>query len=227
MLITALILGFAGSLHCVAMCGPIALALPSGRNDISNKLLYNLGRITTYAMLGTVMGTIGAGIQFAGLQQGLSIGLGVLMIIFLLFTSNRFQVMSLPFLDKPFFKLKQKLAVLLKSSSPSSLYNIGLLNGFLPCGMVYLALSGAMATGDVLQGIGFMVLFGLGTFPAMMAISLMKKMIKPGLFPGFQKILVGLAFVFACLLIIRGLGLDIPYLSPDIGAPIEEVAVCD
>ena len=224
MLWTALILGFAGSLHCVGMCGPIALALPShGRSDVWNKVIYNLGRITTYALLGTIMGTIGEGIQFAGFQQGLSIGLGIMLIVLLLFTSNSFNLISIPFLSKAFFKLKQKLSILLKDSSPSSLYNIGVLNGLLPCGMVYLALSGAMATGDIVHGIGYMILFGLGTFPAMMAISLVKKVIKPGLFPGFQKILFGMAFIFACLLIVRGLGLGIPYVSPNISGPVAEV----
>ena len=107
------------------------------------------------------------------------------------------------------------------------MYQVGILNGFLPCGVVYLALSGAMATGNVFEGIGFMILFGLGTFPAMMAVSMVKNWIKPGFFPGFQKILWGMAIIFAGLLIIRGLGLGIPYLSPMIGEAAQGVAVCD
>ena len=225
---SAIIIGFVGSLHCVGMCGPIALALPvSSRGEVWNKMIYQFGRITTYALMGTIAGTIGQGIEFAGFQQGLSIGLGVLLLALLLITGNKNNLINLPFLNRFFFKIKQNLAALLPSPGPASMYQVGILNGFLPCGVVYLALSGAMATGNVFEGIGFMILFGLGTFPAMMAVSMVKNWIKPGFFPGFQKILWGMAIIFAGLLIIRGLGLGIPYLSPMIGEAAQGVAVCD
>jgi sulfite exporter TauE/SafE len=230
-MISALIIGFVGSLHCVGMCGPIALALPTGGRRIETRLIaslsYQFGRVTTYAMMGTVAGTIGQGIEMAGFQQGLSIGLGVALLVLLLVTGNQYTLLRIPFLNRFLYNIKQSLARLLKTPSSSSMFQIGLLNGFLPCGVVYLALSGAMATGNVFSGIGFMVLFGLGTFPAMMAVSLVKKWLKPGFIPGFQKILWGMAFIFACLLIVRGLNLGIPYLSPEIAGPIQEVAVCE
>src|SRR4051812_29479834 len=176
-LFAALTLGFLGSFHCVAMCGPIALALPLDRSSMFSKsigaLLYNAGRLITYIILGSIFGLLGQSIVIAGYQQALSITLGVLILLGLLLpasTTNKINFMSVPALF--IGRLKQKLRALFSTNSYSSLFLIGTLNGLLPCGLVYLGIAGAIASGNALQGGMFMLAFGLGTLPAMLLLAL-------------------------------------------------------
>ncbi|MEM6263148.1 MAG: sulfite exporter TauE/SafE family protein [Bacteroidota bacterium] len=228
MLWTAFVMGMVGSLHCVGMCGPIALALPGkgSRNQLlPGRVLYNFGRVVTYSMLGLMWGILGEGVAMAGYQQGFSIAIGVMLLLGLLFSLNLEQkFFSIPVMDKMLIRLKMRLGKLLKVNTHSSLFSIGLLNGLLPCGFVYLALAGALTAGDALDGMAFMTLFGLGTFPLMLATSLAGSLIKPQWKQHFQKIMTGFAFVVAVLFIIRGMNLGIPYLSPELVSPLTEVA---
>lgn len=218
---TAFMIGIAGSFHCVGMCGPIALALPSrfgsGISIVFSRILYNLGRIFTYALLGALFGLFGKAIALAGIQQAISIALGVAMLAMAFFSVNlESNFIALPFLVKLNGFVKNKLGMLLKTNSQSSLFAIGLLNGFLPCGFVYLGLAGAITTGTVLNGISYMVLFGLGTFPLMFATSMLGSIMSINARNFFRKITPAMFIVFACLFIVRGMNLGIPYLSPKI-----------
>jgi sulfite exporter TauE/SafE len=222
MLYTAFILGLLGSFHCVGMCGPIALALPVNAQQrfqlLQSRLLYNLGRVLTYSLLGLLIGLVGRGLVLFASQQWLSvaIGFGILIAMFLpIAWLNRINFL------KPIVKLnsglKKQFAYFFRQKNALSYLSIGVLNGFLPCGLVYLAMAGALATGSWSDGVIYMALFGLGTLPMMLALSLAGNFIRPqirGII--YKKFVPAFTFILAILFIIRGLNLGIPYLSPKV-----------
>ena len=168
--------GFLGSFHCVGMCGPIALSLPVHHLQGSAKAigigLYNLGRIATYALIGILFGMIGLSFQYFGWQQALSIGLGiVLLILFFIRILPRKKMYKAPTFSKWNEWVIRFLAPLMRSRKKRTLLIIGMLNGLLPCGLIYLALAGAIASGHILYSGMFMAAFGAGTLPAMILAS--------------------------------------------------------
>jgi hypothetical protein len=221
MLYTAVLFGLISSFHCIGMCGPIAMMLPVDHNNPTKKvlqiMLYHLGRLTAYGMLGLFFGMLGKGLFLAGLQQQLSIAVGILMIVLvvvpekILANYNNF--------SKPVYKLiskvKAHLGAQFKRKSPDALFTIGLLNGFLPCGMVYAALFGAIAMQSELLGVAYMVLFGLGTIPMMSAVVLISNFITVPIRNRIQQLIPVFVIVIGALFIMRGMGLDIPYISPN------------
>ena len=232
---TAFLIGFIGSFHCVGMCGPIALSLPyqdvTRVKTASNVLLYNFGRITTYALIGLIFGLIGKSIALAGVQQGLSITVGVLLLLAAFSIINlEKQLVKLPLLDILFHKVKHRLAILLnqKSNKRSTLFAVGFFNGFLPCGLVYMAIVGAISTGDIFSGSFYMTIFGIGTFPTMVSMAFVGNLISLNFRRNIQKVIPFMLFAFAVLFILRGLNLDIPYLSPMlIDSSSNEIPVCN
>jgi sulfite exporter TauE/SafE len=218
---TAFIIGFAGSLHCIGMCGPIAIALPlrdeSKYRLLLGRVLYNTGRIFTYALLGMIFGFIGSGFFIGGYQQLLSIALGVLMLLTLFLPSKYASYITGAKLhEKMTAKIKGLWRKLMQKNSIGSMFLIGLLNGFLPCGLVYIAIAGSVSTGTALGGAFYMAVFGLGTFPVMLAMSLVGQILSFKLKLKLRKLLpVGVA-VLAVLFILRGMSLGIPYISPKI-----------
>ncbi len=175
--LSGLALGFLGSLHCIGMCGPIALALPSQSKSklsfYSGRLLYNLGRVITYSIMGLIIGLIGQKINLAGYQQIVSVILGIGILIAVLLPS-RFKnyLIKLKPVRTVTRILQSSIGVLFRKGGQSSLFAIGVLNGFLPCGFVYVALAGAVAIGNVEKSVLFMALFGIGTIPAMFSASI-------------------------------------------------------
>lgn len=219
MLYSALIFGLISSLHCIGMCGPIAMMLPVDRNNPAKKviqiMIYHLGRLTAYASLGLVFGILGKGFYMAGIQQQLSIVVGVLMITIAIVPEKLFMKYNF---SKPVYKIiskvKSSLGNQFKRKSPDALFTIGLLNGFLPCGLVYAALFGAIAMQNVTLGVSYMLLYGLGTIPMMSAVVFISNILSVPLRSKLQKIIPVVAVFIGILFIIRGLGLDIAYLSP-------------
>ena len=217
--IAALVTGLVGSLHCIGMCGPIAVALPLGQKSWAYKtfgsLTYNIGRTITYGILGGIFGILGKGIQLAGLQQWASIGIGILMILSVIYPAVFKSKISL---DKMFTgyaaQLISRFRKLFKQSSLSSLIFIGLLNGLLPCGLVYVAIAGAITTNSLLGGILYMIIFGLGTIPVMLVIPLAGNMIGQGLRKKLRGTVSVFIVVLGLLFILRGMSLGIPYVSP-------------
>ena len=218
-LLSALVLGLMGSFHCAGMCGPIAIALPPQGNTILQKIfggsLYNLGRTITYGIMGALFGMLGQGIHLLGFQQKVSVVMGALMIISVLFPAlfrNQYN------LDRSLFsfvgKLKKAIGKLFAVRSFQSLFFIGLLNGLLPCGLVYIAIAGAIGTGNTAEGAVYMILFGLGTIPMMLGISLAGNVLGLAVRRKINKIIPVLVVVVGLLFILRGLDLGIPYLSP-------------
>lgn len=219
MLYTALLFGLISSLHCIGMCGPIAMMLPVDRNNPSKKIIqimsYHLGRISAYATVGFVFGLLGKGFYMAGMQQKMSIIIGLLMILVILIPEKTFANYNF---SKPVFRLiakvKEALGKQFKKKTYQSLFTIGLLNGFLPCGMVYVALFGAIAMQSSSLGVLYMILFGLGTVPLMSSVVYIHSFISLGMRNRIQKVIPFVVVLIGFLFILRGLGLGIPYVSP-------------
>ena len=215
---TAFIMGLAGSLHCIGMCGPLALSLPISHSDNLSRFaggtIYNLGRIFSYAVLGLIFGSIGKLIIVSHWQGRLSLILGMLILLYLLVPKQYFHLLKPTIFSKPFLALRKQLGKLFQSKNLSSIFFIGILNGLLPCGLVYLALTSSVITGSSLNGALFMGFFGLGTFPAMMATIILGNYFNQQMRLRINKALPVLLFVMATLLVLRGLELGIPYVSP-------------
>ncbi len=212
----AIALGFVGSLHCVTMCGPIALSLSAQTNRLGfilTRLFYNLGRVTTYAFLGLLIGTIGESARLLGLQQGLSIAIGAILILSVLLTRVRFTINPL---NSLYLRFKGYFSAFIKSKSVSRNYALGLINGLLPCGLVYLAMLGSLGTASLSGGILFMTFFGLGTIPSLLVVAVAGKVAKPAFTRQVSSLAPALTVILACLLILRGLNLGIPYISPNL-----------
>lgn len=219
MLYTALIFGLISSFHCVGMCGPIAMMLPVDRTNEAKKILqiltYHVGKLTAYGALGLVFGLLGKSFYVAGWQQQMSIILGILMITVAIVPEKVFARYNF---SKPVYKIisnvKSNLGKQFKSKSYSSLFTIGLLNGFLPCGMVYVAIFGAIAMQSVSFGVLYMLLFGVGTIPMLTVVVYVSQFLSFSFRNTLQKVIPIVAIAIGMLFIIRGLGLDIPYVSP-------------
>lgn len=216
--VAALVLGLFGSLHCVGMCGPIALALPLRRDNAwamnAGMLRYHAGRSFTYAALGLLSGLAGSAVSWAGGQQTLSlVAGGLILLVSIAGIFGRRIEMSRTF-SRPFAFVRNKLARFFGNPRPGAQFSIGLLNGLLPCGLVYAALAGASATGNAASGALFMFLFGIGTVPALYALSLAGNRISDLWRGRLRKAVPVFVAIMALLLVLRGLGLGIPYISP-------------
>lgn len=224
MLYSAFIFGLLGSFHCVGMCGPIAFMLPVSRDNQIKKFLqiflYHFGRLLAYSLIGLAFGLVGKSLNLFGLQQQLSIGIGILMIMVILLPLKSFQKVNF---SQPIYrligKIKSSLGVALKKKSPDTFFTIGFLNGFLPCGLVYMAVFGAIAAGDIYTGSLYMLLFGLGTIPLMTTAVYFSGLLGGAMRNKVQKLIPAFVIIIGLLFIIRGMGLDIPYLSPAQSTP--------
>ncbi|MCB2204529.1 sulfite exporter TauE/SafE family protein [bacterium] len=220
MIWSAFVIGIVGSVHCLGMCGPIVLVLPGNVRErwsfFFSRVLYNLGRAITYAFMGLVVGFVGQSIALAGYQQWLGIAAGALMILTVLLpTRAARKVLPTKHYDRVLGTLKARLGKLLGNSSQSSLFTIGLLNGFLPCGLVYMALAGSLAMGSALGGAAYMFLFGLGTLPLLFAASYAGGMITGEMRRKITRLIPVGVVILGVLFILRGLSLGIPFISPD------------
>ncbi len=217
--ITPLTIGLIGSFHCIGMCGPIVVALPLKKHNLISKItgaiLYNSGRVLTYSVLGILFGLLGRGIHMAGFQQWTSILLGIAMIISVLFPFVFREKITIAGLFSGFAaRLILKLKKLFTDRSYFSLLMIGLLNGLLPCGLVYVAIAGAINSGNVMSGALFMMLFGIGTIPLLLIATLASDAIGQRVRRKMQKVVPYFVFMLGVLFILRGMSLGIPYISP-------------
>jgi uncharacterized protein len=226
---TALLTGFVGSLHCVGMCGPIALALPVGGKTPSqrflSRILYSLGRITTYSFIGLMMGFVGNKLFFSGLQQEISITIGISLLLMLILSHKTLISKPLRFFNE---EIKSLFSHFLHQKSLISMFILGLINGLLPCGFLYLAATGSVITGSPFGGMVYMALFGLGTAPALLAVGILAKFMNLRLRKIFTQITPIYTFVLAILLIIRGLNIGIPFVSPSFEKPLtnQTIPIC-
>lgn len=218
--------GFLGSLHCAGMCGPIALSLPNtlGISSTSKKgdllkaqLLYNGGRVCTYMAMGGTIGILGWSVHLVGMQRYVSIATGILMLAFVIFPKNkRIQKYIYPALAKFIQKIKQHWPSIEEKKNFRTFFAVGLINGLLPCGFLYIALAAALTTGNPINSILFMALFGMGTVPMMAGIIHCGQICHLQLRNKIRWLFPIATILLATLFILRGMSLGIPYISPNI-----------
>lgn len=229
--VVAFMTGIIGSFHCVGMCGPLAFALPLNQDDTAKKItgafVYNAGRIVTYSFFGLLFGAIGQTAGLFGFQQWLSIIAGVLILLFIILP-RKFNIQSKAaiYTSGSFGRLRSAMAGLFGQRNNTSLFVIGLLNGLLPCGLVYMAVAGAIGIGDIAGSVLFMVAFGLGTLPVMWSIAIFGNYAGVPLRQKIRKLYPYMMVLMACLLIVRGMGLGIPYVSPAMNKEKARVQNC-
>ncbi len=225
LLYVAFATGLVGSLHCVGMCGPIAMALPVGGlstwQALLARLIYTLGRLGAYMSLGYAFGYFGLGLQWAGFQQWLSIVIGLAMFALLFFN----HAVSLAWLQRGIGQVKMWMGKFIHHKSWLGFGVLGFFNGLLPCGILYLALAGATATFTPWHGAWYMLAFGLGTAPALWLVGMLPKLIKHSFRLKFQKVVPVYSFLLALFFIVRGLNLGIPYVSPKFDTTTTQQAI--
>lgn len=231
-ILTSFFIGLFGSFHCIGMCGPIAIALPVPNSNnlsfVAGRLLYNIGRIVTYSFLGAVFGLLGSRLVISGFQQSVSVVLGIAIVITVLIPPKyKAKISQHKVVQKITLPLKMGISDLFKRGTFSAMFLIGVLNGFLPCGLVYVALAGAIASGDAISGTAVMILFGLGTVPTMFAATIFGKFINLNIRRKISKAIPVFALMLGLLFIMRGMGLGIPYLSPKISAQVVDKSNMD
>jgi uncharacterized protein len=228
-MITGMALGFVGSFHCIGMCGPLALALPVQKLAAPQRffayLAYNMGRVATYSALGFLLGLAGSGFVAAGLQQVFSIVMGsamlLLTVLYVVFKKQYQPRWWLRFNHQ----VQQWIGFFLKRRSKTGFFLMGMANGLLPCGMVYMAIATALVMGSAGLGALVMAGFGLATVPNMLLLGLIGSSISIPIRSTIKKITPYMMVVIACLLILRGMNLGIPYISPEMAPPLAKQAV--
>jgi sulfite exporter TauE/SafE len=239
LLTTAFLLGLASTFHCIGMCGPVSLALPLNRQSswsiLSGLIQYHIGRISMYTVLGLIIGSIGLSLRLFHVLQWLSMFMGVVMIVF---AWKRQWIHKVQLQNNRFMQwIVRGMGSLLASKSPGKLFGLGTLNGLLPCGMVYVGLGNALLSGDIVGTGAAMAVFGLGTFPAMLAVGYFARQVNGPVRQRINRVFPVLLTIVGCMLIVRGANLGIPYLSPAVneqtvndektGAPIRQTVVVD
>lgn len=228
--LAALGLGALGSFHCIGMCGPLALSLPlNGGNMLSRflgSLLYNIGRIITYSCFGLLFGIIGKSIAFFGFQQWVSVILGILILTLIIlprklkFTGANNQALII------LGTLRGSLGKLFSRQNLTSVFFIGLLNGLLPCGLVYMAAAGAVSMGSISGSVLFMAFFGLGTLPMMWSVAFFGNCISINIRNRIRSAYPYMMAFIGCMLILRGMGLGLPNISPKLNKESRMVQSC-
>ncbi len=228
--ISGLTLGLISSFHCVGMCGAFAFALPTHHLSAPKKmlgiLLYNFGRLFTYSLLGLIFGLAGRQIYLGGLQQKFSILAGVLILIFVLQTFFHKRIYRIRFIDRFNTRVQAFISKYIQQKKIYTLFLLGLANGLLPCGMVYFAIAGALVAGSIGGSVEFMASFGLGTMPLMVLVSYCGFMVNLSIRNTMRKSVPFVMGFMGLLLILRGMNLGIPYLSPFFENTASRVVSC-
>lgn len=213
-LLTALLMGTFSSLHCVGMCGPLVLSSPifglTGSSKWVGWIGYHGGRLTTYVLIGVLLGVMGRRISLAGWQQGFSVVLGVILLLTFFLGRYRVSLEKIPLLRTMQQGLFRFIAHSMRQPGMGSAWGMGMANGLLPCSMVYMAATGAMAAGSIQGGMLFMATFGIATTPALLLLTELGVRFRFRI----NGILGVFTLIVGILLIIRGLNLNIPFLSP-------------
>lgn len=224
-------LGAAGSLHCVGMCGPLSLALPthhlSKTKKILSLLLYQFGRIITYSLFGLLFGLAGRRIYISGYQQWFSILAGILVLLLAITYFIQKHIIHLSFFNGFYLLVQRLIGTLLRTTvNPPGFLLLGMANGLLPCGMVYIALVSTLSFTTIPESIGFMSMFGAGTLPAMMLAGLAGQTIKAETRQVAKRAVPYFILLMGVFLVLRGLNLGIPFISPQLPTSPAEAIIC-
>jgi len=219
-LVAAFLLGIAGSVHCIGMCGPIALALPSRTSasviaTLMDRFTYNGGRLVTYASMGAVIGFGSTIFVLSGYSRGVSILSGSMMIAMAIAqVAWHRNLLPSAWTHRISAPVRRALSNSIATRGRTAMFTIGLLNGLLPCGLVTTALVGTVASGSALQGMLFMAMFGLGTLPSMLLVSMGASFVTSSMRHHIRYAAPVLTILVGAVIIVRGMDLGIPYLSP-------------
>ena len=221
--LSTVMLGLSSSFHCIGMCGPIALALPLNRSSSVKTLLgimeANLGRIVSYTFLGFIIGSLGFSFQLFRLFQVLSIVFGISLIAI---AWRKTWIKRLEFRMPGFSQwVSGKMGNLLKKQGTFRLFGIGLLNGLLPCGMIFLALANALLAENAFGSAAAMAAFGLGTLPGLISVGFFAQRINTNFRSKISAAFPYILSVIGILVILRGANLGIPVLSPKIEQQVQ------
>lgn len=202
----AITLGFAGSLHCVGMCSPLAMAASRMHGHaLVNRALYNAGRMLTYSVFGAAVS--GAGnmlFSFSGFQSSLSVMLGVVLLIVAIAGVGNVRIPIITvLLQRLSSLLKSAFSAFLAKKSYASTLALGALNGLLPCGLTFLALTYCLTLTSPWEGFTFMLVFGAGTLPAMLGLSYLLNLAVQKFHLSIRKMTTVLLIVSGTLLIAR------------------------
>lgn len=223
MLTTAMILGFAGSLHCIGMCSPLAMAVTTrGEGGILKRVLYNAGRILMYCVLGAIVSTVGAMLP-GTVQYVISIVLGVSLLVIAITKSN-FRLPGLAFVYRITNFLKDRFSNLLQQKNYASVFGMGILNGLLPCGLTFLALTSCITLDGPLGGFVFMAAFGLGTLPVMLGMISVIPFFTQRLKFNMSNFVMVMQIAAGCLLIVRVLLVDVNAHITTAG--VDSITIC-
>lgn len=215
-ILTGLVFGLLGSLHCVGMCGPLLLALPLKENQkLTGQVLYHGGRILCYSLMGVLLSLFGVSLRYTGLHEFFSLSIGIMMIIGLfIFLFGKSLITNSFGKSWLLTKIKNFWRSFFETKSIIYLPMIGFLNGMLPCGFVYIALGFSLMFNSSIDTSLYMVSFGLGTVPALIGIGYFSQILSTPLRQKVQLVVPFATAIVGILLILRGLSLDIPYISP-------------
>jgi len=210
-LATLFSIGLLGSLHCIGMCGGLVGALALGRSRVwwPGLFVYQLGRVTTYALFGTLVGVVGLSLGELGgtlVQRSLTLFAGLFMIVFGLNLAG--------WLPDPLARLSVSVsrrlglgrlaASLAADARLLGWYGMGMVNGLLPCGLVYAALALALAAGNVLESGLMMISFGLGTIPAMLLAPALLRRLAPELRGRAMQVAAVMLILLGAFTMLRG-----------------------
>ena len=229
-IIGGFLLGTFSSLHCIGMCGPLALALPVQHLPFWQQgfaaLAHNLGRIIMYALFGVLFGLAGRSLQLAGFQQWLSIISGSVILFFIINYYLLRKSWQPAFTVKLNQNVQQLMIRLLHTKTVKTFFLFGMVNGLLPCGMVYVALAAALNFGSIESSVAFMSSFGTGTLPFMLLLALLGQHISVSVRSKIRKSVPYIMTGMAVLLILRGMNLGIPLISPVMAGPAAGAVQC-
>jgi uncharacterized protein len=222
-LLSFFITGLLAGTHCAGMCGGIVAAASCSRSantpaSLIHVLAFNLGRVSSYALAGAIVGGLGAAAVFLGPQQPMQAALyslanAMLIALGLYFTGITRLIAGLERMGQPIWRRLAPLTRnLLPVRRPAQALALGGLWGWLPCGLVYSVLAAAFASGHPAQGALTMLAFGIGTLPNLVALSLVADKIRPLLQRKALRIVAGLIIIgFGILGFMRNSELGVAY----------------
>jgi hypothetical protein len=225
--VAALIMGFAGSLHCIGMCGPLVMAVHTAQGNQNwwfKKFVYHSGRLMVYGLLGLIVGAVGQSFVAVGFQQWVAIAAGVLMMLFLAWPAGMSKFKSGPL--KFIGLLKSRFSSLIQRKNAGTHFLLGTINGLLPCGLVFVALAASLALASSVNGMLFMMVFGLATTPALLVAGAALQWLGSKLLVKSYRVVQIALVLISFVVILRGANLGIPYLSPQFNEAKQKVDCC-
>jgi len=226
MWLTALLLGFAGSMHCLGMCSPLVMAVTSMKPDaVFNRLIYNTGRIFTYACMGTVVASAGMILPLHKLQNMVSLSLGIVLLVLGFGGVRNIRIPGISSAVRQLTSfLKGVFARQLKKRNHGTMFILGSLNGLLPCGLSLIALTWCLTLKSPLDGFNFMLLFGTGTLPVMLGLTGVVPFVVNKFNWSIQKLTMSMLIFSGVALIVRVFLVHLPHTSPDGG--LMDIIIC-